>query len=190
MKSYWMHIDDVPNPIELRDAPMPVAGPTQALVKVHAAGLNRGEFIKGHGLHGSQGAKAIGMEAAGEIVAIGDKVGAIARRKVGYLVCSINNGAVSVVIESKMDASVAVGDPTALDERNKKSGNPEKSAYGQNITALVNRGAQMAICVFDKESLSASLRGLEDVTFQPELPGFIVKIDRARGDFARNRPSL
>lgn len=74
MKSYWMHIADVANPIELRDAAVPEAGPTQALVRVHAAGLNRGEFIKGHGLHGSQGAKAIGMEAAGEIVAIGDKV--------------------------------------------------------------------------------------------------------------------
>lgn len=83
MKSYWMHIDDVPNPIELRDVPMPVAGPTQALVKVHAAGLNRGEFIKGHGLHGSQGAKAIGMEAAGEIVAVGDKVNSMSSFKVG-----------------------------------------------------------------------------------------------------------
>ena len=56
-----------------------------------------------------------------EVTATGDKVGSIARRKVGDLVCSINNGAVSVVIESKMDASVAVGDPTALDDRNKKS---------------------------------------------------------------------
>jgi NADPH:quinone reductase-like Zn-dependent oxidoreductase len=83
MKSYWMHIDDVPNPIELRDVPMPVAGPTQALVKVHAAGLNRGEFIRGHGLHGSQGAKAIGMEAAGEIVAVGDKVNSMSSFKVG-----------------------------------------------------------------------------------------------------------
>jgi NADPH:quinone reductase-like Zn-dependent oxidoreductase len=83
MKSYWMHIEDVPNPIELRDVAMPSPGPTQALVKVHAAGLNRGEFIKGHGLHGSQGAKAIGMEAAGEIVAIGDKVAAMSPFKVG-----------------------------------------------------------------------------------------------------------
>jgi NADPH:quinone reductase-like Zn-dependent oxidoreductase len=83
MKSYWMQIEDVPNPIELRDVAMPTAGPTQALVKVHAAGLNRGEFIKGHGLHGSQGAKAIGMEAAGEIVAIGDKVSAMSSFKVG-----------------------------------------------------------------------------------------------------------
>ena len=83
MKSYWMHVGDVPNPIELREVPMPVPGPTQALVKIHAAGLNRGEFIKGHGLHGSQGAKAIGMEGAGEITALGEKVTAATGLKLG-----------------------------------------------------------------------------------------------------------
>jgi len=83
MKSYWMHIGDVPNPIELREVPIPVPGPTQALVKIHAAGLNRGEFIKGHGLHGSQGAKAIGMEGAGEITALGEKVTAATGLKLG-----------------------------------------------------------------------------------------------------------
>ena len=67
MKSYWMHVGDVPNPIELREVPIPVPGPTQALVKIHAAGLNRGEFIKGHGLHGSQGAKAIGRKALAKL---------------------------------------------------------------------------------------------------------------------------
>jgi NADPH:quinone reductase len=83
MKSYWMHVGDVPNPIELREVPIPVPGPTQALVKIHAAGLNRGEFIKGHGLHGSQGAKAIGMEGAGEITALGEKVTAATGLKLG-----------------------------------------------------------------------------------------------------------
>ena len=83
MKSYWMHVGDVPNPIELRDVPIPVPGPSQALVKIHAAGLNRGEFIKGHGLHGSHGAKAIGMEGAGEITALGDQVTAVTGLKLG-----------------------------------------------------------------------------------------------------------
>lgn len=119
-----------------------------------------------------------------EVTATGEKVGVLARRKVGDLVCSINNGAVSVVIESKMDASVPEGDPTSLDERHKKSGNPEKSAYGQNLTSLVNRGSQVAISVFDQASVSASIGKRAAITFQPELPGFIVKVDRARGDYA------
>lgn len=124
------------------------------------------------------------MEWKDEVTAMGNKVGVIARRKVGDLLVRINGGEVSVVIESKMDGSVPVGDPTSLDEREKKSGHPEKSAYGQNLTALVNRGSQVAISVFDKNTASSSISDLNDITFQQELPGFIVKIDRARGDFA------
>jgi NADPH:quinone reductase-like Zn-dependent oxidoreductase len=42
------------------------------LLRVRAAGLNRGEFIAGHGLHGRGGAaKPVGTEAAGEVVAVG-----------------------------------------------------------------------------------------------------------------------
>ncbi len=40
-------------------------------MRVRAAGLNRGEFILGHGLHKAGSAKAIGMEAAGEVVTCG-----------------------------------------------------------------------------------------------------------------------
>ena len=42
---------------------------------MHAAGLNRGEFVLGHGLHGKPGTwKAIGGEGAGEVVAVGAEV--------------------------------------------------------------------------------------------------------------------
>lgn len=58
--------------LELRDVPAPEPGPNQVQVRLHAAGLNRGEFIVGHGLHGQPGtAKAIGMEGAGEVVKAG-----------------------------------------------------------------------------------------------------------------------
>src|SRR5512140_622397 len=47
----------------------------QLLVRMHAAALNRGEFMLGHGLHGKAGTwKAIGAEGAGEVAAVGPEV--------------------------------------------------------------------------------------------------------------------
>jgi NADPH:quinone reductase len=76
MKSYWMHTGPDAGQshgvLEIRDTPLPEPGPQQVLVRVRAASLNRGEFIAGHGLHGSgAAAKAVGMEAAGEVVKFG-----------------------------------------------------------------------------------------------------------------------
>jgi NADPH:quinone reductase-like Zn-dependent oxidoreductase len=72
MQSWWMQMTDSATTLERRDAPMPVAGPTQLLVRMRAAALNRGEFLLGHGLHGQPGSwKAIGGEGAGEVVAVG-----------------------------------------------------------------------------------------------------------------------
>jgi NADPH:quinone reductase len=71
MRSYWMQVSDGDAVLELRDTPRPEPGPGQVLVRVHAAALNRGEFIAGHGLHSKPGARQIGIEAAGEAVALG-----------------------------------------------------------------------------------------------------------------------
>ena len=72
MQSWWMQMTDSATTLERRDAPVPVAGPTQLLVRMRAAALNRGEFLLGHGLHGQPGSwKAIGGEGAGEVVAVG-----------------------------------------------------------------------------------------------------------------------
>ncbi len=70
-----MTIDGDQAALSLRDIPRPTPGPNQLLLRVRAAGLNRGEFILGHGLHASGGAaKAVGMEAAGEVVSVGAQV--------------------------------------------------------------------------------------------------------------------
>jgi NADPH:quinone reductase-like Zn-dependent oxidoreductase len=74
MKSYWMQSDGVHAKIEMRDVDRPIPGPDQMLVRVHASGLNRGEFILSHGLHKVGAAKPIGMEAAGEVVSCGSGV--------------------------------------------------------------------------------------------------------------------
>ena len=75
MQSYWMQMTDTDTVLELRDSPVPQPGPRQLLVRMHAAGLNRGEFLLGHGLHGKPGTwKAIGGEGAGEVVTVGAEV--------------------------------------------------------------------------------------------------------------------
>jgi len=78
MQSYWMQMTDTDTVLELRDTPVPRPALGQLLVRMHAAALNRGEFIVGHGLHGKAGTwKAIGGEGAGEVVAVGDDVTAL-----------------------------------------------------------------------------------------------------------------
>ena len=74
MKSYWMQSDGVNADINLRDVERPVPSQNQLLIRVKAAGLNRGEFILSHGLHKAGTAKQIGMEAAGEVVSCGPGV--------------------------------------------------------------------------------------------------------------------
>jgi len=75
MQSWWMQMTDSGTSLELRDSPVPEAGPGQLLVRMHAAALNRGEFLLTHGLHGQAGSwKGIGSEGAGEVVAVGADV--------------------------------------------------------------------------------------------------------------------
>ena len=58
---------------------MPEPGEGQLLVRVHAAGLNRGEFMSRHDLHGASGeARPAGTESAGEVVQVGSGVSGIA----------------------------------------------------------------------------------------------------------------
>jgi NADPH:quinone reductase len=75
MQSWWMQMTDTQTRLEMREAPIPRPGPGQLRVQMHAASLNRGEFVLGHGLHGKAGTwKAIGGEGAGEVITVGEGV--------------------------------------------------------------------------------------------------------------------
>jgi len=72
MQSWWMQMTESATELALRDGPMPSPGPGQLLVRLHAAGLNRGEFLPEPALRGKPAAwKAIGGEGAGEVVEVG-----------------------------------------------------------------------------------------------------------------------
>lgn len=109
MKSYWMKSDGKSAEIDLREIDQPTPGENQVLIRVRASGLNRGEFILGHGLHKAGDAKPIGMDAAGEIVACG---AAIQGLKVGDRVFGRCSGAFSEFV--LMDQREAMLMPASL----------------------------------------------------------------------------
>jgi NADPH2:quinone reductase len=80
-----------PEVLQPRRADVPVAGPGEILVRVHAAGVNRPDALQRAGKYPMKpGMSPIpGLEIAGEVVALGDGVSEYA---VGDKVCALTNG--------------------------------------------------------------------------------------------------
>jgi NADPH:quinone reductase-like Zn-dependent oxidoreductase len=74
VKAYFLESVKKETRLELREVAQPQPAGHQVLVRVRAAGLNRGEFIAGHGLTAPGAAKPAGQEAAGEVVGTGERV--------------------------------------------------------------------------------------------------------------------
>src|SRR5438045_5676150 len=74
MKAYFVQSTDRGTGLDLREIPQPQAAAGKLLVRVRAASLNRGEFIRGHGLTKAGAAKPAGTDGAGEVVGTGERV--------------------------------------------------------------------------------------------------------------------
>ena len=72
MKAYFLQPPAMN--LELREVPQPQQAAGKLLVRVRAASLNRGEFIRGVGLTKPGAAKAAGTDGAGEVLGSGERV--------------------------------------------------------------------------------------------------------------------
>ncbi|MEO8716801.1 MAG: zinc-binding dehydrogenase [Burkholderiales bacterium] len=108
MRAYFLRGAERQTILELRDAAMPEPGPQQMLVRVKAAGLNRGEFM------GAPPApKAAGTDAAGEI----EKLGAgVTQFKVGARVMGRCPGAFAEYALMDARETMAVPDRLSWEE--------------------------------------------------------------------------
>lgn len=122
MKSYALQVDGPQVVLQLSDVPMPAPGPGQLLLKMHAAGLNRGEFIPG-GLVKGGASKPAGIEGAGVVV---DRGPGVAGPPIGQAVMGRCAGAFSEY--ALMDVREALPIPAGL---------PMTSAAAVPLTFLV-----------------------------------------------------
>ena len=74
MRAYFIESGPSGTRLDLREIPRPEASQGKVLVRVRAAGLNRGEFIAGHGVVKPGAPRPAGNEAAGEVEGSGERV--------------------------------------------------------------------------------------------------------------------
>lgn len=110
----------------------------------------------------------------------GNTAGVIKNNKTGDLVCKVNgNHDLKIVIESKFDKSIALGDIQDKDVFIKKA----ETAWNQLIEAKANREGKVSIIVFDRSLASTSIcKACESVAFVQGV-GLICLIDSQRGDY-------
>ena len=108
MQSYSLRVEGAQTVLAMGDVPTPTPGPGQVLLRMHAAGLNRGEFIPG-GLVKAGASKPAGIEGSGEVAALGEGVTTL---KVGDRVMGRCPGAFSEF--AVMDVREAIRVPPGL----------------------------------------------------------------------------
>jgi NADPH2:quinone reductase len=74
MKAYWIRNEGDNTVLEPREMPVPQPGPGQVLLKVRATSLNRGDLLGAIAFHRAAGGRPAGVDAAGEVHALGEGV--------------------------------------------------------------------------------------------------------------------
>lgn len=87
----YVAVDSVNQSLSVEQGPMPMPGAGEVLIKVRAAGINRADLLQRKGLYPppADASPIMGLEVAGEIMALGEGV---ANWKVGDKTCALTNG--------------------------------------------------------------------------------------------------
>jgi hypothetical protein len=117
---------------------------------------------------------------ADKVLLTGATAGELPRNKTGDILCQLDGTEDRrLVIECKFNKQVGLGEIEGQDP----FGNRRDTAWSQLLEARVNRGASLAIIVFDREVLSPGVRNTVDfLRLEPEI-GFIAIVDSRRGNY-------
>src|SRR5688572_22424265 len=74
MKAWWIRHDGSDATLELHELPTPKPWPGQVLLRVRATSLNRGDLLGAIAFHRASEGRPAGVDAAGEVHAVGDGV--------------------------------------------------------------------------------------------------------------------
>jgi NADPH:quinone reductase-like Zn-dependent oxidoreductase len=115
LKSFWLKTEGDRTVLEPRDVPEPDPEVGQLVVRVRAAGLNRGEMIVGGVMHRAD--KIGGTEAAGEVHAVGPEVDGwqVGDRVMGRVI-GHDRGAFAEYTLIQAHQAIRVPDPLSMEE--------------------------------------------------------------------------
>lgn len=115
-----------------------------------------------------------------EVILTGNTTGTIRRNKTGDIVCKLDGSDKKIVIECKFNRSTALGDIDTKDILKKK----QDTAWDQLLEASVNRDAQAAIIVFDRELANTAILNFTDSVGFISGVGFVVIVESQKNDYS------
>lgn len=190
MRAFFLNPADMS--LELREAPMPKPGPDQLLVRVRAAGLNRGEFLR-HGLTKPGAPKVGGTEGAGEVEGTGERV--MGRLPASFAEYAVMDKADAITVPQGLSWEEAAATPLTflvVYDMLVQQGDLKKGEWllvtgvsaGVGVAALL-AGKALGAKVIGTSGSSEKLERLKplglDVALQTRAPDFAKKVLEATG---------